>query len=79
MEAGTRVCLPVQHFEPDVAFVGHVAVQPRGDIGDVLSLSGNVPGGSDKQGDDPNHRSSEYCIAGIFGRSGDADRVASAV
>jgi hypothetical protein len=45
----------------------------------VLSLSGNVPGGSDKQGDDPNHRSSEYCIAGIFGRSGDADRVASAV
>jgi len=55
VDTGTDVGLPAEHSKLHVAFRGGVAVEGRGDIGDVISLGFDVPRGSDEQGDDPDH------------------------
>jgi hypothetical protein len=55
MDAGARVLSVVEHLELHLAFAGHAAVEGRGDVADVIPLGGNVPGGSDEHGDDPDH------------------------
>ena len=55
VDTGTDVGLPAEHFELHIAFLSHVAVEGRGDSGDVVPLRGDVPGGSDEYGDCPGH------------------------
>ena len=55
VNTGTDVGLPAEHSELHIAFRGCVAVEGVGDAGDMIPLGGDVPGGSDEQGDDPDH------------------------
>ena len=48
VDTGTDVGLPAEHSELHIAFLGRVAVEGCGDVGDVIPLSGDVPGGSDE-------------------------------